>query len=28
MSEFLHCDHGALNCTAKIVATTPWIDAK
>jgi len=28
MSQFLHGEQGALICTAKIVATTPWIDAK
>jgi hypothetical protein len=28
MSQFLHGEQGALVCTAKIVATTPWIDAK
>jgi hypothetical protein len=28
MSQFLHGEQGALLCTAKIVETTPWIDAK
>ena len=28
MSQFLHGEQGALLCTAKIVVTTPWIDAK
>ena len=28
MSQFLHGEQGALVCTAKIVETTPWIDAK
>ncbi len=28
MSNFLHGEQGALICTAKIVETTPWIDAK
>ena len=28
MSNFLHGEQGALVCTAKIVTTTPWIDAK
>src|SRR3981081_1604516 len=28
MRQFLHGEQGALICTAKIVATTPWIDAK
>jgi hypothetical protein len=28
MSQFLHGEQGALICTAKIVTTTPWIDAK
>jgi hypothetical protein len=28
MSQFLHGEQGALICTAKIVETTPWIDAK
>ena len=28
MSQFLHGEQGALVCTAKIVTTTPWIDAK
>ncbi|MEI8336628.1 MAG: ferritin-like domain-containing protein [Actinomycetes bacterium] len=28
MSQFLHGEQGALVCTAKIVVTTPWIDAK
>jgi hypothetical protein len=28
MSQFLHGEQGALICTAKIVSTTPWIDAK
>src|SRR5438034_3060138 len=28
LSQFLHGEQGALICTAKIVATTPWIDAK
>ena len=28
MSQFLHGEQGALLCTAKIVNTTPWIDAK
>jgi hypothetical protein len=28
MSQFLHGEQGALICTAKIVNTTPWIDAK
>ncbi len=28
MSNFLHGEQGALICTAKIVTTTPWIDAK
>jgi hypothetical protein len=28
MSNFLHGEQGALVCTAKIVETTPWIDAK
>ncbi len=28
MSQFLHGEQGALICTAKIVETVPWIDAK
>jgi hypothetical protein len=28
MSQFLHGEQGALLCTAKIVETVPWIDAK
>jgi hypothetical protein len=28
MSQFLHGEQGALVCTAKIVETVPWIDAK
>ncbi|MFV2039336.1 MAG: ferritin-like domain-containing protein, partial [Acidimicrobiales bacterium] len=28
LSQFLHGEQGALLCTAKIVATVPWIDAK
>ena len=28
MSQFLHGEQGALICTAKIVSTTPWVDAK
>src|SRR6478752_4015797 len=28
MSQFLHGEKGALICTAKIVETVPWIDAK
>ena len=28
MSQFLHGEQGALICTAKIVTTVPWIDAK
>jgi hypothetical protein len=28
MSQFLHGEQGALLCTAKIVETTPWVDAK
>jgi hypothetical protein len=28
LSQFLHGEQGALICTAKIVATVPWIDAK
>ena len=28
MSQFLHGEQGALICTAKIVETMPWIDAK
>jgi len=28
MSQFLHGEQGALVCTAKIVETAPWIDAK
>jgi hypothetical protein len=28
LSQFLHGEQGALVCTAKIVATVPWIDAK
>jgi hypothetical protein len=28
MSQFLHGEQGALMCTAKIVETVPWIDAK
>ncbi len=28
LSQFMHGEQGALVCTAKIVETTPWIDAK
>jgi hypothetical protein len=28
MSQFLHGEQGALVCTAKIVETVPWVDAK
>src|SRR3989442_4427743 len=28
LSQFLHGEQGALNCTARIVETVPWIDAK
>ena len=28
LSQFLHGEQGALICTAKIVETVPWIDAK
>jgi len=28
LSQFMHGEQGALICTAKIVETTPWIDAK
>jgi hypothetical protein len=28
MSQFLHGEQGALICTAKIVETVPWVDAK
>ncbi len=28
LSQFLHGEQGALVCTAKIVETVPWIDAK
>src|SRR4029079_10586388 len=28
LSQFLHGEQGALLCTAKIVETVPWIDAK
>src|SRR6476646_8001050 len=28
MSQFMHGEQGALLCTAKIVETVPWIDAK
>ncbi|MGQ0617687.1 MAG: ferritin-like domain-containing protein [Acidimicrobiia bacterium] len=28
MSQFLHGEQGALLCTAKIVETVPWVDAK
>jgi hypothetical protein len=28
LSQFLHGEQGALLCTAKIVASVPWIDAK
>src|SRR6201991_3263290 len=28
MSQFMHGEQGALICTAKIVETVPWIDAK
>ena len=28
LSQFLHGEQGALACTAKIVGTVPWIDAK
>ena len=28
LSQFMHGEQGALNCTAKIVETVPWIDAK
>ncbi|MFQ5557648.1 MAG: ferritin-like domain-containing protein [Acidimicrobiales bacterium] len=28
MSQFMHGEQGALMCTAKIVETVPWIDAK
>ncbi|MGH9274580.1 MAG: ferritin-like domain-containing protein, partial [Acidimicrobiales bacterium] len=28
MSQFMHGEQGALVCTAKIVETVPWIDAK
>ena len=27
-SQFLHGEQGALLCTARIVETVPWIDAK
>ena len=28
LSQFMHGEQGALLCTAKIVETVPWIDAK
>src|SRR3546814_10226842 len=28
LSQFMHGEQGALICTAKIVETVPWIDAK
>ena len=28
LSQFMHGEQGALHCTAKIVETVPWIDAK
>ena len=28
LSQFMHGEQGALTCTAKIVETVPWIDAK
>src|SRR5690606_38121769 len=28
LSQFMHGEQGALVCTAKIVETVPWIDAK
>ena len=28
LSQFLHGEQGALMCTAKIVESVPWIDAK